>query len=81
MKVEVSLHYRGDEELFYCELVDLGKYDPDRHKVAERYEDEASELIREAMANWLIFPGAIITVTAPNEKEAACYSSDHGYVE
>jgi hypothetical protein len=81
MKVEVSLHYCGDDEQIYCELVDLGKYDRDRHEAVERHEEEASELIREAMANWLIFPGAIITVTAPNEKEAACFSSRHGYVE
>ena len=81
MKVRVALFYDELGEEMYDTIVDLGKYDRDRHRWIEDYEEEASQIIRDAMKNWQIFPGAIITITAPDEKEAACYSSSHGYVE
>jgi hypothetical protein len=81
MKVEVSLHYCDDDEQIYCELVDLGKYDRDRHEAVERYEEEASELTREAMEDWLIFPYATIKIRPASEADRACYSLGDGYVE
>ena len=77
MKVRITV----DEGEVYDEVVDIGKYDRDRHRSDEAYQEEASRKMHHAMKNWLLFPTSTIRITPASEKDRACFSERHLYVE
>ena len=74
MKVEVT-HRNLRGEWISSEIIDVGEFDRARHRTVERYEEEVSQAIHDAMESWLFFPGSRITFTIPDDEERARYSA------